>query len=197
MELKIECQKRPEGSKSNALRRQGWVPGVLYGHQGTESISVVVEEKTVERLLKNASINNTLVDLNITDLSWTGKTLLREVQMHPWKGYPYHLSFFSVNAQDSIDAEVRLNFIGTPVGVKVDGGMFDSVITSLSVKCKAGNIPEAIDVDISGLQVGDALHVRELKLPEGVVTASDLELVIAHVLSPSGGAGESEASSES
>ncbi|MHC5720014.1 MAG: 50S ribosomal protein L25, partial [Nostoc sp.] len=96
MAITVESLKRPEGSKPRALRRSGLIPANLYGHKGTESISLTIEAKTVERLLKRASVNNTLIDLNVTDIPWRGKALLRELQIHPAKGTPYHLSFFAV-----------------------------------------------------------------------------------------------------
>jgi large subunit ribosomal protein L25 len=95
MSLTIECKTRPEGSKPNALRRSGFLPANLYGHNGTESISLVVETKLVERLLKKAAVNKTEVEVTIPDLSWTGKTVIKEVQTHPAKGTCYHLSFFA------------------------------------------------------------------------------------------------------
>ncbi|MBE9052420.1 50S ribosomal protein L25 [Nostocales cyanobacterium LEGE 11386] len=95
MAITVESQKRPEGSKPNALRRSGLIPANLYGHQGTESISLVVDAKTVERLLKRAAVNKTEIELNIPELEWSGITVLREVQIHPAKGTPYHLSFFA------------------------------------------------------------------------------------------------------
>lgn len=94
--LTVECQKRPEGSKPNALRRSGMIPANLYGHNGAESISLAVNAKSLERLLKQAAVNKTLIELSVNDLSWRGKTLLREVQVHPAKGTPYHVSFFAV-----------------------------------------------------------------------------------------------------
>ena len=115
MELAVECQKRAEGSKPNALRRSGMIPAVLYGHKGCESISLTIKAKTVEQLLKKRVVNNALIDLSIPELSWSGKTLLREVQVHPWKGYPYHLSFFSVASQDSLEVELSLRFVGALV----------------------------------------------------------------------------------
>ncbi|MCP6762598.1 MAG: 50S ribosomal protein L25 [Fischerella sp. CENA71] len=95
MELTIDCKKRPEGSKPNALRRSGLIPANLYGHKGSESISLVVDAKTVENLLKKARVNKTEFELNVTDLDWRGKTVIRELQTHPAKGTPYHLSFFA------------------------------------------------------------------------------------------------------
>lgn len=182
MELAVECQKRAEGSKPNALRRSGMIPAVLYGHKGSESISLTIKAKTVEQLLKKRVVNNALIDLSIPELSWSGKTLLREVQVHPWKGYPYHLSFFSVASQDSLEVELSLRFVGEAVGVKLEGGILDTVLTQLAVKCKPDSIPEAIEVDISNLKVGDALHIHELVLPAGAEALGDPTQVVVTVL---------------
>lgn len=192
MELAVECQKRAEGSKPNALRRSGLIPAVLYGHKGAESVSLTVKAKTVETLLKKHVVNNSLIDLSIPDISWSGKSLLREVQVHPWKGYPYHLSFFAVGSQESLEVEVSLNFVGEAVGVKIEGGILDTVLTQLAVKCKPDSIPEAIEVDISNLNVGDALHIHELALPDGVVAIGEPNQVVVSVLAASAGAGEEE-----
>jgi len=108
--------------------------------------------------------------------------LLREVQVHPWKGYPYHLSFFSVATQDSLEVELSLRFVGEPVGVKLEGGILDTVLTQLGVKCKPDSIPEAIEVDISNLKVGDAVHIHELVLPAGVVALGEPDQVVVTVL---------------
>jgi len=185
MELTVECQKRPEGSKPNALRRSGFVPAVLYGHNGAESVAITIEAKTVQQLLKDGSINNTLIQLNIPDLPWNGKTLLREVQTHPWKGYPYHLSFFSISTQDSVEVEVPLHFVGEAVGVKLEGGILEPIISELQVKCKPDSIPESIEIDISSLHVGQSLHVNELILPDGVKAIGEEERVVVSIASPS------------
>lgn len=190
MELAVECQKRAEGSKPNALRRSGLIPAVLYGHKGSESISLTVNAKTVETLLKKHAVNNTLIDLSIPDLSWTGKTLLREVQVHPWKGFPYHLSFFAVGSQDSLEVELSLHFVGESVGVKLGGGILDTVLMQLAVKCKPDSIPQAIEVDISNLKVGDALHIHELILPPGVVAVGEPNQVVVSVLGTQAGSEE-------
>jgi large subunit ribosomal protein L25 len=168
MDVTVECQKRPEGSKPRALRRSGLVPAVLYGHKGAESVALTLKAKDAETLLKNATVNNTLVEVKIPDISWSGKALLREVQSHPWKNALYHVSFFSVAAQESLDVAVRLNFVGEAVGVKQDAGVLDPQLTELQVQCAPDNIPESIDVDVSNMQVGDTLRVEELVLPPGV-----------------------------
>jgi large subunit ribosomal protein L25 len=95
MAITVECKQRPDGSKAKALRRSGLIPANLYGHKGSESISLVVDAKVVERLLKQARVNSTAVIVNIPELSWSGGTVIREVQRHPAKGFTYHLSFFA------------------------------------------------------------------------------------------------------
>lgn len=193
MEFTLECQSRSNDSKPNALRRAGRLPAVLYGHQGSESLALTVDAKAAEMLLRNASVNNTLVQLDIPDHSWKGKALIREVQSHPWKHYLYHLSFFAVSAHDSLEVDVPLHFVGEAVGVKHNGGSLDTVLTSLHVKCIADTIPEFIEIDVSGLEVGDALHVNELVLPQGVVPTGEADRVVVSVLQGRGGSGDSGA----
>lgn len=100
MSLAIECKKRPEGSKARALRREGWIPANLYGHDGAESIHLVVEQKAADTLMRKAFVNKTPIEVTIPDLSWQGTTIIREAQTHPWKGDIYHLSFFAQPAAE-------------------------------------------------------------------------------------------------
>ncbi|HSM84000.1 MAG TPA: 50S ribosomal protein L25/general stress protein Ctc [Nodosilinea sp.] len=191
MELTIECKARDSKAKPNALRREGLLPVVLYGHQGTESVSLTVTQKDADVLLRKAAVNNTMIDLQIPDMPWNGKALLREVQAHPWKKTVYHLSFFAVKAQDAVEVGVALNFVGEPVGVKNDGGVLNTEVNEVTVKCKAIDIPESIDVDVSGLGLGDSLTVADLVLPEGAVVAGDQTQTIATVLQGRNADGES------
>ena len=184
MELTVEGQKRLEGTKPKALRREGRIPANVYGHKGTESISLTVDAKTVERLLKKASVNNTIVDLNVTDIPWRGKTLLREVQTHPAKGFIYHVSFFAVSAQESVDVEVPLHFVGDPVGVKQEGGMLDPVLTQMQVRCAPDSIPDQIEINVSNLHVGESIQVHDIVLPQGVAALIDPGQTLVTLLSP-------------
>lgn len=184
MELTIECKQREAGTKPNALRRSGQIPAVLYGHKGVESVALTVEAKVVERLLNKASVNNTVIDLNVADMGWRGKTLLREVQTHPWKGFPYHLSFFAIAAHGPLDVEVPLHFVGEATGVKNGGGLLDTVLTQLQVRCASDKIVDSIEIDVSNLEVGSGLSVRDIILPEGVTALADGEQRVVTVLAP-------------
>ncbi|MDP8965493.1 MAG: 50S ribosomal protein L25/general stress protein Ctc [Cyanobacteriota bacterium] len=184
MDVTVECQKRAEGSKPNALRRSGLIPAVLYGHKGAESVELTLSAKTAETLLKKATVNNTLVDVQIPDLSWSGKALLREVQTHPWKRTEiYHLSFFSVAAQESLNVAVPLHFVGEAAGVK-DGGVLEPILTELQVQCAPGNIPESIEIDVSHLQAGDVLRIEDLVLPQGVTSLIEPGEMVVTIAAP-------------
>jgi large subunit ribosomal protein L25 len=187
MELTLECQKRDPGSKPNALRREGRIPAVLYGHNGTESIALTLNAKTAETLVKKASVNNTLIQVNITDAPWKGQALLREVQAHPWRRSIYHLSFFAVAGHGDLEVTVPLRFIGESAGVKQDGGALDTVLTELVVRCASDKIPDAIEVDVSAMEVGDALHVHELTLPPDVTPVGEADRVVVSVLTSTTG----------
>lgn len=187
MELTIECQKRPEGSKPNALRREGMTPAVLYGHSGAESVELVLNTRNAETLVRKAVLNNTMIQLSVPDLSWSGKALLREVQSHPWRGSLYHLSFFSVGSHATIEVTVPLHFVGESVGVKQNGGTLDTVLNEVAVVCAPSAVPDTIEVDISNMDVGDALHVSELPLPSGVTVMGEADRVVVSVLGTGGG----------
>jgi large subunit ribosomal protein L25 len=183
MQVSIECKKRPEGSKPNALRREGLIPAALYGHKGTESVSLTLDEKTASSLLRKASVNNTLVDLSVPDLPWTGKVLIREVQAHPWKKTLFHLSFFSVAAHGEIDLVVPLVLVGDSPGVK-KGGVLENTLTELKIQCAPDRIPESIEIDLSKMEIGTTLQVKELVLPDGVTVLDDPETSILAILAP-------------
>jgi large subunit ribosomal protein L25 len=179
--ITVECKKRPEGINPRALRRDGLIPAALYGHNGAESVSLVLGAKEATTLLKNASVNNTLVDLTIPDLSWNGKALIREVQTHPWKRTLYHLSFFSVSADSTLELVVPITLVGTAAGVKL-GGVMEQMITELKISCFPDRIPETIDIDVSSFEAGSNLHVRELVLPEGVKALDDPENLVFSIV---------------
>ncbi|NES93951.1 MAG: 50S ribosomal protein L25/general stress protein Ctc [Desertifilum sp. SIO1I2] len=184
MEVTLEGRKRQPGSKPNALRREGQIPANLYGHKGTEAIHLTVDAKSVELLLKKATVNNTVIRLNIPDEPWQGRTLLREVQTHAWKGFPYHLSFFAIASQDSLQVVVPLNYVGEAVGVKQDGGVLDTTLTELQMECTPDSIPDSIEINVSEMNIGDTLYLKDIILPSGAQALGDPDLAVVSVLQP-------------
>ncbi|MGF1457517.1 MAG: 50S ribosomal protein L25/general stress protein Ctc [Leptolyngbyaceae cyanobacterium] len=184
MELSIECQKRDDSANPRALRREGLIPAVLYGHDGDASVSLTVPQRAAERLVRSASINNTLINVKVPDLSWSGQALLREVQAHPWKEQLYHLSFFSIASQASVDVEVAVNYVGEAKGVIDEGGTLDIIVSELAIRCAPEAIPESVDIDVSHLAVGENLHISDLQLPNGVEVITDTDKTLVMVAAP-------------
>jgi large subunit ribosomal protein L25 len=98
MSFTLEAQPRPEGTKPNALRREGLIPANLYGHNGAESVTFALNEKELIILLRKVTVNETPIEVNIPHLSWKGTAVIKEIQSHPWKRTLNHLSFLAVKA---------------------------------------------------------------------------------------------------
>jgi len=192
MDFTIECEPRKSDINPRQLRREGQMPVVLYGHQKTESVSLSLSSVLAEKMLAAVEVNNTLVKVKVPELSLDCLSLLRDVQTHPWKGDLYHLSFFAISGQDNVTITAPLHLSGEPLGVKNENGSLDVVLTSLELQCDPKSIPESIDVDISALQVGDAIHVKDLTLPKGVVSGGEGDRVVVSVLPPAGASDSSD-----
>ena len=182
MELTIDCSQRAADEKPKRLRREGTLPAVLYGHDGTNSVALKLSNYDAEALLRKATINKSVITVNVPDLPWSGKVILREVQKHPWKNKLHHLSFFSIASQKEIEVSMPIHFVGEAIGVKNKGGTLDTVITEVQLKCPPDAIPQSLDVDVSSLDLGDALHIGEIKLPPGTSIAADDKLLVVSVL---------------
>lgn len=166
---------------ARALRRQGLVPAVVYGH-GDATQSLVVEALELDKLLGSISVENTLIDLRIEG-GRASRALIREVQHHPSRPVVLHLDLQQVHADEHLHLDVPIRLHGTPVGVRDDGGVLQQVIHDLSVECLPADIPEGIDIDISELGIGDAVHVRDVSVPN-VKVLVDADLTICSVTPP-------------
>ena len=196
MELTIDCSQRAETEKPKKLRREGTLPAVLYGHDGNNSVALKLSNYDAEALLRKATVNKSVITVNVPDLPWSGKVILREVQKHPWKNKLFHLSFFSISSQSEIEVSMPIHFVGEAIGVKNKGGTLDTVMTEVQLKCPPDAIPQSLDVDVSNLDVGDALHIGEIELPPGASIAADDKLLVVSVLAGRTAAGADDADGE-
>jgi large subunit ribosomal protein L25 len=183
MANKLAVAKRISGGKGPArrLRAEGKVPGVVYGH-GKENVNVALDAKGFERFLGTLRSEAELIALDLGDENGGEKlTLIKELQYHPVSEKIVHVDFFEINPNERIQVTVPLHFVGVPVGVSEEGGMLEFLQRELSVVCLPRDIPSTIEVDISGLGAGAALHVSELKLPQDVLTREDGRRGLVHV----------------
>jgi large subunit ribosomal protein L25 len=182
-ELVVAAQRRDEGGKNanRRLRAQGRIPGILYGTR-SESVSVAVSPKDIGGILKSASGENTLFDLELDGSR--RKVLIKEFQLDPIKGRLLHADFYEVALDKALQVNVHVELHGVPVGVKVQGGILDFVTRELEIECLPTDIPDKIEVDVSGLELGKHLRVSDLTLPEKLTMLSEPDVVIAHVVAP-------------
>jgi large subunit ribosomal protein L25 len=159
-------------SESRRLRRAGKVPGVLYGH-GIEPIDVAVGSRELRAALTSDSGLNALISLDVEGKKHLA--MARQLQRHPTRRSIDHVDFVIVRRDEVITAEVPVHLIGEAQEVERADGMVEQGMFSLEVHAKPGDIPNAIEVDISGLAIGEAIRVADLKLPSGVTTEVDPE----------------------
>jgi len=182
-EFVVPAESRSETGKNvnRRLRSRGMIPGVLYG-TGKAGVPVAVSPREIGAILKSASGENTLFDL---DLGGTRrKVILKEFQREPLRGHLLHADFYEVALDKLLEVKVHVELSGTPVGVKLQGGLVDFVTRELELECLPADIPEKIVVDISHLELGKHLRVSEVKLGDKVKVLTDADLVIAHVVLP-------------
>lgn len=183
MEIALECKSRAEDTKPRALRRENMIPANLYGHKGAESISLVLTKKEAISLLRKASINNSLVNLTISDKNWNGPVLIREVQTHPWKRELHHISFFSPSADKQVEVIVPLKLVGKSVGV-AQGGVLEQSSTEVNIRCLPDQILKFLEVDISNVDIGQRFQIRDLVLEEGINVLDDPNKSLVNVSAP-------------
>jgi large subunit ribosomal protein L25 len=188
-EIRSASGSRPAGR----LRREGLTPGVVYG-LGEESVSVTVNAHLLGNILSSRTGANTLITLQLEGKNELA--LARQVQRDAVKGTLIHVDFVRVRADQTIQAEVRLNLLGAPEGVS-QGGMLEQLMHSLTVEGKPGQLPTEIEHDVTTLVLGDQLRVGDLALPAGVLVTNDPDDLIAMISVPRGlEAGEGEVAPE-
>jgi large subunit ribosomal protein L25 len=158
------------------LRARGRIPAIIYGHK-QDPVPVTVAREDVQELFKRSTH---LAELKLGEATET--VLIREVQWDHLGKEVLHLDFARVNAEESIETEVRLDVRGHAPGVAA-GGVLEQPVHSVSITCQAGAIPDTIRVDVSNLQLNQGVHVRELVLPPGVVVNADPDLLLVHIVS--------------
>lgn len=163
------------------LRQNGEIPGVIYGH-GREPQALTVNAREFERLIKSVAYGSTVIDLDVGGTP--ARSLIREIQRHPFKKVIMHVDFQEVVAGETMSLKCPIVYVGTPIGVRADGGIFDQILHELTIEALPVNIPDHIDVDVTDLHVGNTMHVSDLKLPAGVKAMDDETLTVCIVQPP-------------
>jgi large subunit ribosomal protein L25 len=170
------------GKTAHSLAAEGKVPAILYG-PGREALPIAIDRHEFEMFTTHHSAGSTIVELKIEGEAKPVNAMLREVQHSAVKGTVLHVDFQEVSMNKLIHAVVALTLVNDPVGVRA-GGTLTINVHELNVEGKPGDLPDHIEVDASGLEIGDALHISDIVAPKGIRLLDDVELVVASVQAP-------------
>jgi large subunit ribosomal protein L25 len=176
--LKAEERARTGSGVLKQMRREGYIPSVVYGG-GSDVKNVKVHAKTFRDMLNHAASDSILVTLDL-DNSDTQLAFLQDVQHNALSGEILHVDFLAVNQDTSITANIPLELAGEPEGVSL-GGQLEQMLHSLEISCLPKDLPENIEADVSALDIGDSINIGDVAFPEGVVPTLGEDVVVALV----------------
>ena len=182
--LVAEAKDRAGKGAARAARRAGRVPAVIYGAKKTP-VMISLEPRDLDREISGGGFFATLYDVQVADK--TERVLARDLQLHPVSDRPLHVDFLRVSASTEVTVQVPCSFNNEEEspGLK-RGGVLNIVRHELELVCRADAIPQQIDVDLTGLEIGDSVHISEVSLPDGVQpTITDRDFTIASIAAPS------------
>ena len=180
-EYKLEVEKRTKENKKDLkeLRRNGKVPGIYYSYDSKDSLPFFIEQSVITQAIKS--------DSNIFSINVGGKNrtvLFKSVQYHPVTEEMTHIDLYGVNMDKPVIVKVPINLVGTPIGVKEEGGILNQTSQELEIKCLPGNIPNIIDINIEELSIGDTILAESIKMDETLELISSLDTLIVSVTVP-------------
>jgi large subunit ribosomal protein L25 len=181
-DITLTAEVRTAGGKgdSGRVRREGKVPAVVYG-LSDPSVAVTVPSRDLSHILSSESGANTLIALNIDGSSQLA--LARQIQRHPVKGTVMHVDFVRVRADQTVQGEVPVRLVGDAEGVG-RGGVLEQLLHSVSVEALPRDVPNSLEIDISALEIGSAVHVSDLPVTSGVVILNEADAVVAQISAP-------------
>src|SRR4051794_23351309 len=182
--IKLEVQERPQlgSAATRRLRKQGLVPGVIYGH-GNEPRAFAVEERELRRALTGAHGLHAILDVKLEGESKSRASVLKDYQRDRIRDTVTHIDLLEVSLDETIQSQVTIELTGESPGVK-QGGVLSHALYMVSLEAKPLEIPQHVEVDISALELGESLRVADLPVIEGVTYLDDPETVVASVMAP-------------
>lgn len=180
----LEVGRREELGKnaSRRLRREQRVPAVIYGG-GVDPIAIQVPQRAMQDLLR-ASGENAVFQLKLQGTDQTRNTMIKDIQYDALTGNLVHVDFQRIRLDELVHVKVPIEVIGTPTGVKNEGGILDFILREVEIECFPGDIPDQIECDVSGLQMNENIELGELPFPDNVTLLEDRDRVVAAVAPP-------------
>jgi len=186
--LEAMVREEAEIGKSSALRQKGFVPCVVYG-EGKKTLSLKIDRSRLIKFMHaHHGGENMVITLKVAGAAAQKAdekaVLIKEVQTHPVNDEILHVDFNEISLTKRLVVKVPLHAVGEPVGVKQDGGTLEHVLWEIDVECLPTQIPEKIEINVEAMKIGDSVYVKDLAMPEGVVTKHDPESIVFNVVPP-------------
>ena len=169
--LKATLRDDKGSPESRRLRSEGLLPAVVYG-QGMESTSVYIDAREFRNALKTEAGSNIILNIELGEKDKV-TALARQIQRHPYKDEFVHVDLIKVDLTQTVEAQVQINYLGIPIGVKEEGGLVQTINNTLRISALPTNIPTSLDIDIAHLNVGENVIASDIELPEGVTLANE------------------------
>jgi len=161
--LKVEKRELRGKGPAKKLRAEGKIPAIFYGH-GEESIPLTLDAKMLHTILHAHVGENVIFDIKIPGQKRVMKAIIREIQHHPARGDILHLDLQHISMKEKLTVQVPVILVGSPLGVRTKGGILQHILHEVEIECLPADIPEHIEADVSQLDVGDSIHIRDLSL---------------------------------
>jgi large subunit ribosomal protein L25 len=189
--LNVQLRENTTKGRTHQLRREGKLPGVLYG--GKEgAISLIIDQKEFLKALHTAHGENVIISLYISD-STIGHSrigekpipvIIKEIQIDPVTRNLLHVDLYRISLREEIKVNVPIEIYGEAPGVKKTGGVLDQIVREIAVKCLPTKIPDKIICDVSSLEAGETLTVKDLKIPKGVEVLDEPGKIVVSIIAP-------------
>lgn len=185
-EIKLDVQLRAKVGSRNvrAVRREDAVPAIVYGGD-RKPTAIKVDRRTYQKIMRNHKGQSVVFHLNVLEGEKNLRdysVILKDEQYHPVSDSLIHIDFQRISLKEKLEANVPVVIRGESIGVKKDGGSIDQPLRELDVFCLPTSIPQHFEIDVTELHIGDAVHVKDLVMPEGVETRHDPETVVVSIV---------------
>lgn len=181
--VRLNAAVRDNAGKGAArtLRSKGQIPAIIYGHK-RQPQALSINSRDLDKLLSSISAESTVIELSLDGTM--ARTLIREIQRHPFKREILHVDFQELVAGEKVIVSIPIVLTGVPEGVRLGGGILDQTMRELEIKVDPADIPNHVEADVNQLQIGSSLHVRDLRIPEGVEVMDDPDASVCVVAAP-------------
>jgi large subunit ribosomal protein L25 len=181
--LSAEIREGVGKGKARKLRAKGLIPAIFYSPR-SQSIPLVIDSKEFVKTLQTEAGENVLIDLNIRkgDQADRRVVMVKEIQIDPLQRTTLHTDFYEVTMDEMVTVEVPIHLMGKPEGIKV-GGILEQIRRVIQIQCLPGDIPKAINIDVSSLKIGDSIHIQDIQVEKAKIL-SDSNYTIATVVPP-------------